>query len=132
MTYFNECTNPKKADVYKIVFRPKGLILCTADYDCFLFKDNKKAKELYELIELFKKSPETHFGLIINPNKKKKLGFDIEVGEPMIWYIYDDFMLDTPDDEESEETLIKQVTSLLPHFPTSEKKSRITNTKGKS
>lgn len=116
MTYFNEVTNPKKALITRIVLRPKGLILCTKDYDCFLFKDNKKAVALYEVFELFKKHVDIQVQLWIHPDKSTKLGFDVVPGDAIKWFFYENEITLEPQGAE-EEAVLKHIKSLITIFP---------------
>lgn len=116
MPYFNEITNPKKALITRIVLRPKGLILCTQDYDCFLFKDNKKAVALYEVFELFKKHNDIQVQLWIHPNKSTKLGFEVLPGEAIKWFFYENEITLEPKEPE-EEAVLSQIKALITIFP---------------
>ena len=112
MTYFNELTSPKEQLVNKIVYRPKGLILSTNEYDCFLWKESKICKGLKKLIQHFESNESDQRGLIIKPNKSTKIGFDIEFGEPMKWYFYEDKATTTAESVEEEIDFIKDLMQL--------------------
>lgn len=134
MTYFNEVTNPKKGLVIKILLRPKGIILCTEEYDCFLFKNNSKALELYQVFELFKEHPDIQKEFWVHPNKKKKIGFEILFGNPIKWFFQDETIsLEPPEGKETED-LLNQLKPLLAILPKDEeeavKKGKKRNTGG--
>jgi predicted site-specific integrase-resolvase len=116
MPYFNEVTNPKKALITRIVLRPKGIILCTKDYDCFLFKDNKKAIALYQVLELFQKHTEVQVQLWVHPDKNTKIGFEVLPGDAIKWFFSETEVTLEPQSADEEE-LLKQIKSLLPSFP---------------
>lgn len=113
MAYINQLTSPKKSSVTKILERPKGLIIATEDYDCFLYRDNKLCKKLYELYQYFKDNEDQQCELIVVPNKQVKVGFQIELGKPFKWFVYDDKIQTFPDEDEDAIDFVEELKKKL-------------------
>jgi len=65
----------------------KGLILCTDEYDVFLFSSHRMTKFLKEALEVWYKNPD-HWGkeLIVIPSKALKEGFEIGHRDITQWW----------------------------------------------
>ena len=134
MTYINELTNPKKAAVTKLLPRPKGLIIATEQYDCFLYKDNKLCKKLMELYSYFRSNPEEQCTLYVVPDKKVKVGFKIELGDAFKWFMYESKLQTFPDEEDDVTDFISELKNkiLAPSQDSSPEQSKSTERKNGS
>lgn len=121
MAYFNQVTNPKKQLVISLVYRPKGIILVTNDYDCFIYNDNKTAIGLKELLEFYKNNESEQRELWIHPNKQTKLGFKVEFGQPIHWYFYNSKASIDAETIDEEIDFVKELKKLN-HPPSQQKK----------
>jgi len=112
MVYFNQTTNPKKQLIDRVVFRPKGLILVTEAYDCFMYKESAMCQSLMDLIEFYKEHESEQLELWVYPNKKKKSGYTIEFGKPIRWYFSDEKASIDSEDIQEEVDFIKKLQTL--------------------
>lgn len=134
MPYINELTNPKESTVTKLLPRPKGLIIQTDDYDCFLYKDNKLCKKLLELYKFFRENEDSQCSLVVVPNKALKVGFSIELGEPYKWFKYDEKLQTYADEDEEEIDFVQELKNkiIAPSQHSSPEQSSATDTRNGS
>jgi len=80
MAWINEIKNPQKAQIITIKAVEKGLLLYTTEYEAFLWKNSKIAKDLLEALMVWTDGEHVGYELFVVPNKATKLGFEIQMG----------------------------------------------------
>lgn len=79
MPWINEIESPKREILFSVVWANsgKGLILKTANYSCFLWKDSKLCLYLINALNLYSQE-ERNQAIQVVPRKEVKEGFSLE------------------------------------------------------
>ncbi len=82
MPWINEIDSPKKEILLAAYWSKseKGLILKTAEYSCFLWKDSKLLFFLVNALNVYSHESRNQ-SIVIRPNKSLKEGFSLELGD---------------------------------------------------
>lgn len=86
MVWINQIKQPTKQLVLAVKKSTKGLILITAEYDCFLYESNQTAKFILEALESWCAEDNWGVELWIQPNSKTKLGFEVMPGKELLYF----------------------------------------------
>ena len=102
MVWLNQVKNPKEALVICVKKTEKGLILITAEYDCFLYHSNPTAKHILEALETWCDTDNWGVELWIKPNNRVKLGFEVKPGKELEYFTKDNYWsIEEPEPEQN-------------------------------